>query len=453
MTGLFAELALTPAGWAKDVRVEIGADGRIAAVTPDAAPEPGDERLEGKALLPALCNLHSHAFQRAIAGLGQRRGQGEDDFWSWRETMYALVDHLTPEDAGVIARLAFMEMAKAGYAAVGEFHYLHHQPGGALYANRAEMAQRVAGAAEAAGLGLTLLPVFYARGGMQDEPLQGGQLRFGHDRDGFAALMEGIALPRPDDVLGIAPHSLRAVTAEQLSTLADRHGGGPVHIHIAEQVKEVGAVRDAYGARPVEWLLDHVPVGPNWCAVHATHMSEAETAALARSGAVAGLCPITEADLGDGVFDAPGWRAAGGAWGAGTDSNVAIGAADELRVLEYSQRLTRRRRNVMCGPGESNGEGLYRAALKGGAQALGRDSGALQAGRWADLMTLDRGALALPGAADGRLLDAWIFSHPDVKPADAWSAGRRMVKDHEAPGEAAVKQDFEALITRLIERL
>lgn len=453
MTGLFAELALIPAGWAKHVRVEIDAAGRIAAVTQDAAPEPGDERLAGKVLLPALCNLHSHAFQRAIAGLGQRRGAGEDDFWSWRETMYALVDQLTPEDMGVIARLAFMEMAKAGYAAVGEFHYLHHQPGGAPYGNRAEMARRVAGAAEETGLGLTLLPVFYARGGMKDEPLKGGQLRFGHDLDGFAALMQAITLPRDDDVLGIAPHSLRAVTAEQLSALAERHGGEPVHIHIAEQVKEVDAVRDAYGARPVEWLLDHAPVGPNWCAVHATHMSEAETAALARSGAVAGLCPVTEADLGDGVFDAPGWRAASGVWGAGTDSNVAISAADELRMLEYSQRLARRQRNVTCGPGESNGEALYRAALKGGAQALGRDSGALETGRRADLMTLDLASLGLPGAADGRLLDAWIFSSPHVRPADVWSAGRRLVTGHEAPGEAAARGDFRALITQLLERL
>ncbi|HOZ32885.1 MAG TPA: formimidoylglutamate deiminase, partial [Tabrizicola sp.] len=340
---LHAETALLPDGWARDVRLRIE-DGRIAEVT-TGVPGPGHG-----VILPAPVNLHSHMFQRAMAGMTEGRTAGQDSFWTWRTLMYRFLDRLTPEDVQAIAAQAMVEMAESGFAAVCEFHYLHHPVGGGIYADPAEMSGRIAAAAAETGLGLTHLPVIYEQGGVDGRALSGGQLRFGSSSDTYAAVLDGAGRALaglPDAVLGVAPHSLRAVSRATLDRVADMTTG-PIHIHIAEQLAEVAEVQAAWGARPVDWALANLALDARWCMIHATQMTPAETTALARTGAVAGLCPITEANLGDGIFDAPGWLASGGAFGVGTDSNVRVSLAEELRLLEYSQRLQHKARAVMA---------------------------------------------------------------------------------------------------------
>ena len=449
MPTIFARHALLPEGWADDVAVEIAADGTIAAVRLGARDPGGPPRL----LLPAPGNLHSHAFQRAMAGMTEHRGPEADSFWTWRALMYRFLDHLGPEDVEAIAALAFVEMQEAGFAAVAEFHYLHHAPGGVAYADPAELAARIFAAAVETGIGLTHLPVYYAYGGAGARPLAGGQLRFGCDLDRFAGLFEATrsaARGLPADArLGVAPHSLRAVTPDCLGTLLAAHPTGPVHIHAAEQPQEVADVEAWLGARPVEWLLGEAGVDPRWCLIHATQMTPAETAALAGSGAVAGLCPVTEANLGDGIFDGPRFLSAGGAFGVGTDSNVRIALVEELRQLEYSQRLRDRARNVMSnGPG-STGSALYARALAGGARALARPAGAIRPGLLADLLTLDADHLAFAGLVRERWLDAWVFGPAEGALCELWSAGRLSVRDGRHVARDRVEARYRAALGRL----
>ncbi|MBW8860729.1 MAG: formimidoylglutamate deiminase, partial [Caulobacter sp.] len=360
---LWFEQALLTDGWARDVRFTI-ADGVIGRVDTGVARQAGE--VAHGPCLPGLPNLHSHAFQRAMAGLTETRGPTGDSFWTWRELMYRFVDRLGPDEVQAIAALAYMEMLETGSTRVGEFHYLHHDKDGSPYGDLAEMAGRIAAAADETGIGLT---------------------------EASRAVVAGL----PDAVVGVAPHSLRAVTGEELTAILPLAGAGPIHIHIAEQTQEVDDCLAATGARPVRWLMNNAPVDKRWCLVHATHLNATETERLARSGAVAGLCPITEANLGDGVFPAHDYLAAGGAFGIGSDSNVLIDAAEELRTLEYAQRLTRRARNVLArAPGGSTGGDLFRAAVSGGAQALGVVGG-LRHGRSADFVTLDRAHPAMIG--------------------------------------------------------
>ena len=427
---IFAERALLPDGWAEQVRITV-AYGHITKVAKAAAPQPGDSRVS--ALLPALSNLHSHAFQRAMAGMTEHRIAGRDSFWTWRDLMYRFLDRLTPEQMEAIAALVFMEMQEAGYAAVGEFHYVHHQPGGGAYADIAELSNRIFAAAHLTGIGLTHLPVLYTHGGAGEQPLAAGQLRFGNTVDRFAALLEATrasARTLPADTrVGIAPHSLRATNPEGLARALPLAAGNPIHIHVAEQPKEVADITAWLGARPVEWLLGNTPIGADWCAIHATHMTPQETAALAKSGAVAGLCSITEANLGDGPFNGPGWLAAGGAFGIGSDSNVRISLTEELRTLEYSQRLRDIARNVMVEKDGSVGQFLYVGAALGGAQALGRKSGQIAVGNLADLTAIDLSHPTLCALAPDQVLDGLAFAAPDAVVTDLWSAGRHQVKD------------------------
>jgi len=451
MRRLFAERAFLPDGWASRVAVEIGDDGRIAAVTPSGEPGAGDKRVD--LLLPALANLHSHAFQRAMAGLTELGSEGDDSFWTWRRLMCRFLDRLTPKQIEAIAAMVYMEMLEAGYASVGEFHYVHHQAGGEAYADRAETAARIAAAAVASGIGLTLLPVLYAYGGTDQRPLAGGQLRFHNDRDGFAELMASarrhVQAGAEDWTFGIAPHSLRAVTPDLLTGVLADNPAGPVHIHIAEQTREVEEVEAWLGARPVAWLLDNQTVDDRWCLVHATHMTAAETEGLARSGAVAGLCPITEANLGDGLFDGPRFLAAGGAYGVGSDSNVRIALAEELRLLEYGQRLRDRARNVWVAGEGSVGRALYAGALAGGARALGRQVTGIAAGDWADLVALDGGSRALHGLDGDDLFDAWIFAGDDRVVRGVWSAGRHVVEDGRHVRRDEIERNFRAALAEL----
>jgi formimidoylglutamate deiminase len=450
MTSLWFENALLPTGWAQSVRVEI-VDGLIVAVETEAMPKSEDER--HRLALPGLANVHSHGFQRGMAGLAEYRGVSDDDFWSWREVMYRFLDHLTPDDVEAINAMAYVEMLEGGFIHVGEFHYLHNDADGARYTNPAEMAERVVAAADATGIGLTLLSVFYAHSDFGGAPPKHGQRRFLSDIDSFAKLLEASKSALPSDaVLGVAPHSLRAVTADELQALRALHPNGPIHIHAAEQTKEVEASLAFSGARPVEWLLDNAGVDARWCLIHATHMTDRETDGLAKSGAVAGLCPVTEANLGDGIFPALRYLAAGGRVGIGTDSNILIGAAEELRALEYSQRLNHRARNVMANDQQpSVGGHMFNAALSGGAQSLGIASG-IAAGMRADIVTLNLEHPSLYGRTGDQLLDSWVFAANRDGIDVVWRHGRKLVSNGRHIAAEPIKTRYKKVLKRIMQQ-
>ena len=441
----FAE-AMLPQGWARDVRVTI-ADGVIARVETGAAAQAGDER--HRVALPGMPNLHSHAFQRGMAGLAEVAGPSDDSFWTWREVMYRFAERVSPDDLAAIAAMAYVEMLEGGFTRVGEFHYLHHAPDGAAYASRAAMSEGIAAAAGETGIGLTHLPVFYAHAGFGGLPLGARQKRFGHDLDGFAALLEGAraaCAALPDAVVGVAPHSVRAVTPEQHAALETMAPGAPMHIHIAEQVREVEDCVAWSGARPVEWLLDHAAVDARWCLVHATHMTAAETDRLAKTGAVAGLCPITEANLGDGIFPAVDFVAAGGVYGVGSDSNVLIDAGEELRLLEYGQRLARRARNLL-GRGGATGDALWRDAVAGGARALGAAS-AIAPGHAADIVSLAADHPAFVAREGAALADAVVFARGAID--RVWRRGAAVVQAGRHVARAGVERRYAATLAALL---
>ncbi|WP_151719632.1 formimidoylglutamate deiminase [Gemmobacter serpentinus] len=441
---IHAEAALLPDGWHQNVALDLKG-GVIAAVTPGQPARPEDTRVQ--ALIPGMPNLHSHAFQRGFSGLTETRGPGQDSFWTWREMMYRFALQLDPEGMQAIAAMAAVEMLEAGYTRLGEFHYLHHAPDGHPYADPAEMSGRIIAAAEETGIALTHLPVFYAHGGFGGAAANDGQRRFLHDLDAFDRLMERcqVHLTRKQDRLGLAPHSLRAATPNEIRHLAARWPGRPFHIHIAEQVKEVEDSLAHSGARPVEFLLDQAPVGPDWCLIHATHLTGTEVTGIAQSGAVAGLCPVTEANLGDGIFAAPEFLAQGGVFGIGTDSNVAISVAEELRMLEYSQRLAHLGRNI-CTDAGSTGLALFNAALRGGAQALGAPSPELAPGAPADLVALED-PMELSHAES--LLDRWIFGH-GIAVADVWAAGAHVVQDGQHHQRDLIRHAAAKVLRKLI---
>jgi formimidoylglutamate deiminase len=428
MTSLWFEHALLETGWWKGVRLEIEA-GRIHRISAGVAPEPEDER--HPLALPGLSNLHSHAFQRAMAGLAEKAGPGNDNFWTWREAMYRFADTMGPPELEAITAFAFMEMLESGFTRVGEFHYVHHDPQGRPYANLGELSERVAAAAAETGIALTLLPVMYAHSNFGGLTPTHGQRRFVNTVENFGRIVEAgrrAASALDGAVVGVAPHSLRAVTPEELQATVALMPGGPIHIHAAEQTKEVDDCVAWSKQRPVEWLLDHAGVDSRWCLVHATHMTDGEVQRLARSGAVAGLCPVTESNLGDGVFPTPAFLAAGGRFGVGTDSNILISPAEELRTLEYIQRLTHRARNVLAARDcPSTGRRLFDDALAGGAQALGAPACALEVGASADIVGLDMSHPSLTARAGDDVLDSWIFAARSGAIDVVWRAGRKVV--------------------------
>jgi formiminoglutamate deiminase len=450
MTILHCTDALLPSGWTRDVRVRL-AEGRIAAVEAGRAAEAGDI-VVGPAL-PGMPNLHSHAFQRAMAGLAERRGDHEDTFWTWREAMYRCALSVTPEDVEAIAGQLYVEMLEAGFTRVGEFHYLHHDRDGAPYADPAEMAGRIAAAAQASGIRLTLLPSFYAHATFGGAPPAEGQRRFVSSLDGFARLIEASrahVAALDGATIGIAPHSLRAVTPDELAALLSIAPEGPVHIHAAEQVREVEDCLAALGARPVEWLLEHAGFGRRWCLIHATHMLPLETLRLAASGAVNGVCPITEANLGDGVHDAARYLAAGGLIGIGTDSNVQIGVGAELRQMDYAQRLSHRQRNLLAVDGGSTAVRLYGAALEGGARALAAPEAEVAEGAPADIVTLDPGNPALAGRRGEAILDAAVFS-ADRAVDRVFVGGRLLVEGGRHHARESILERFRRAVDRLAD--
>ena len=451
MAGLWFGAALLPDGWADNVRLTLEG-GKILRVETGVAAGAGDER--HAIAIPGLSNLHSHAFQRGMAGLAERRGPEGDNFWTWREVMYRFLDRLGPDDVEAIAGQAYVEMLETGFTRVGEFHYLHHAPDGAPYANLAELAERIAAAAEETGIALTLLPVFYAHANFGGIPPVPGQRRFINTVGGFAKLMDAsrhAIAALPDSRIGVAPHSLRAVTAEELPDVVALAEGGPVHIHAAEQIKEVEDCVAWSGARPVEWLLDHADIDGGWCLVHATHLTDVETSRLARSGAVAGLCPVTEANLGDGVFPAGRYLAAGGAFGVGTDSNILIDPAAEIRALEYAQRLTARARNVLASaPGRSTGRELFDGALAGGGQALAAGSAGLRPGAAADLVSFDARHPAMAGRTADSAVDSWVFAGYRGAVDCVWRHGRKLVENGRHHAREAVAARYRETMGRLL---
>jgi len=446
MPSLWFESALLPSGWARGVRVTSSA-GRIERVSVDTPPQPLDER--HAIALPGLPNVHSHAFQRGLAGLTERRAAGTDSFWSWRELMYRFLERMGPEQLEAISALCFAEMLEGGFTHVGEFHYLHHDCDGKAFADPGELAGRVAAAAAMTGIGLTLLPVFYAHGGFGGAPPVPRQRRFVTEVEGFARLLEAcrrLVRPLSGASVGVAPHSLRAVTPPELSAIVQLGKDGVKHIHIAEQLREVEECLAWSGRRPIEWLLDAQPVGAEWCLVHATHATAAELAGIAARGAVAGLCPITESSLGDGIFPAAEFGTSRGSIGVGSDSNIQLDAAAELRTLEYSQRLTQQARNVLAaGADASTGRTLFTAALAGGWQALHSDAATqprgLTAGASLDLITLNSRHPALLERHDDEILDSWIFAGGRELIDCVWRAGERVV-------QGGRHRDRDALIAR-----
>ncbi len=442
MTTIHATQLLTQQGWRSDVRLTFKA-GRIARVEVGVEAQNHDDR--HAVIVPAVANLHSHAFQRGMAGLAEAQGPSADNFWSWRDAMYRLALSMTPEQVESVAAQVYVEMLEAGFSRVGEFHYLHHDIDGQPYDDIGEMAARIAAAAELSGIGLTLLPVFYAHSTFAGAAPNPSQRRFINTPDSYHRLLEKChqAVRTLDAaVVGVAPHSLRAVTPEELAAVTAMAPQGPIHIHIAEQLKEVADCLAWSGQRPVQWLLDHAAVDHRWCLVHATHVEPGEVTGIAKSGAIAGLCPITEANLGDGIFDALGFVDQGGRFGIGTDSNVQVGVADELRLLEYSQRLLHKTRNVLGGAERSTGRMLLERALNGGAAALGADAADMAVGSPADLVSLDLHHPAMVGRKGDALIDAWVFNGGNGAVDCVWIGGRKVVEHGRHTRRDEVRQRF-----------
>ena len=453
MSAFFAERALLPSGWANDVRLEVSADGLLTQVEANAHAD-GAQRLGGP-VLAGMPNLHSHAFQRAMAGLAEVAGNPNDSFWTWRDVMYRMVGKINPEQLHIIARQLYIEMLKAGYTSVAEFHYVHHDVNGQPYADRAELSRQISQAAASSGIGLTLLPVLYSHAGFGGQAPNDGQRRFINSTENYLGLQERLKpllAAQPAQRLGVCFHSLRAVTPEQISqVLAAGDKACPVHIHIAEQQKEVDDCLAWSGKRPLQWLYDNVEVDERWCLVHATHADADEVTRMAKSRAIAGLCLTTEANLGDGIFPAVDFLAQGGRLGIGSDSHVSLSVVEELRWLEYGQRLRDQRRNRLYRNGQPMvGRTLFDAALDGGTQALGQPIGRLEVGKRADWIVLDGNDPYLATATEDGILNRWLFAGGDRQVRDVLVNGKWVVRDGRHAGEEESSRAFTQVLRDLL---
>ncbi len=455
MPALFAADALLPSGWARDVFLEWNDSGVFTRVEVGADAS-GHARAAGP-VLPGMSNVHSHAFQRAMAGLAEFRGHPTDDFWTWREEMYRLVRLLSPEDVEAIARHLYIEMLKHGYTTVAEFHYLHNDPQGKPYANRAELAERILTAAGDSGIALTLLPVLYAHGGFGHKPLSPAQRRFGGNPASILELLADLAafhLPSPRLRLGIAPHSVRAVDALMLTELVDAatrlDATMPIHMHVSEQTGEVAECIATHGTTPLAWIADLVDVDARWCFIHATHLTTSEMRRLAATRACIGLCPMTEANLGDGIFEFVPWFEARAPWSIGGDSHVCVSPFEELRQLEYSQRLRSRVRNVSADEASPDvPANLWRGAAAGGAQAVSQPTGALAPGKRADFAVLDGAHLDFEGLRASAMLGVALFSGNSNRVRDVFVNGRPAIEQGRHPREEESSAAFRAALRRL----
>jgi formimidoylglutamate deiminase len=455
MTTLFASDALLANGWARDVLLEWDERGILTRAEPGQAR--GAAPQAAGPVLPGMANVHSHAFQRAMAGLAEFRGHPTDDFWTWREEMYRLVTRLEPEDVEAIARHLYVEMLLHGYTSVGEFHYIHRDRDGKAYADPAEMANRILAAASDAGIALTLMPVLYAYGALGNKPLSPAQRRFGGDPTSIldlVAQLRDFHLPHPTLRFGVAPHSVRAVDALMLTELVEAATRTdvtmPIHMHVSEQVGEVADCVDTHGVTPLEWITGLVEVDSRWCFIHATHLTQLETRSLAGTGAAIGLCPMTEANLGDGIFELERWLEVQAPWGIGGDSHVSVSPFEELRALEYSQRLRHRVRNVSASEQMPDvAPNLWGQAARGGAASLAQPAGALEAGRRADFIVLDGGDVdfeALPAAA---MLGVAMFGGNSNRVRDVFIGGAPVVTQGRHPAAEEAAAGYRAALRRL----
>jgi formimidoylglutamate deiminase len=456
MPALHASDALLPSGWAKQVLVEWDDAGVISRVAVGVAKPPEATAVHGP-MLPGMPNVHSHSFQRAMAGLAEFRGHPTDDFWTWREQMYRLVRLLEPEDIEAISAHLYIEMLKHGYTTVAEFHYMHNDRAGKPYADRAELAHAVVGAASAAGIALTILPVLYAHGGFGHKPLSPAQRRFQGDPAAIVEILRGIAdfhLPAPLLRLGVAPHSARAVDALLLTEMVDAASRldptMPIHMHVSEQTGEVAECLETHGVTPLQWISDLVPIDKRWCLIHSTHLTALEMRKAAASGSAIGLCPMTEANLGDGIFDFVPWFETRAPWGIGGDSHVSVSPFEELRQLEYSQRLRMRVRVVASEESSPDvAANLWSAAAAGGAQAVGHPVGAIAPGRRADLVVLDHENVDFEGLAAPSRLGVALFSGNANRVRDVYVAGRKVVDEGRHGSEDEARSAFRGALSRL----
>lgn len=458
MKQFFAKDILLDNGWAKDVLIDVDSSGIITNIAPDAKRGDGAEQLYGT-VIPGMPNLHSHAFQRAMAGLTEYAANAEDSFWSWRDLMYKFALKLTPEDIEAIAAQLYMEMLKAGYTALGEFHYLHHNLDGSPYERRAETSHAVIRAAQNSGIGITHIPVLYHFGGFGDQKPGDGQRRFINNVDGILEIIQDVQKTYADDPnisLGLSHHSLRAVNGDMMNEATKAaHSISPdmpIHIHIAEQMKEVNDCIEHTGKRPVEYLYDTIEVDEKWCLVHATHLNDGEIQMITKSGAVAGLCPTTEGNLGDGIFPLGDYIAANGRFGIGSDSHISVSVSEELRLLEYGQRLTKRRRNIAHSDTDSHiGAYLYKHSAQGGAQALGKNSGAIAVGKRFDVVVLNHDHALLYGREGDFVLDSFIFAGNDALVKDVLIGGKTIIRNGEHAREDEITRNYKRTLDRILK--
>ena len=446
----FAQRALLSSGWAKEVLFSVK-DGQFHSFKTDCAPTAECHVLSGP-VLPTIANVHSHAFQRVMAGAAEVSLNPNDSFWSWRDLMYKIVQKLTPEDAYIIAKQLYIDMLKAGYTQVGEFHYLHHDAGGKHYGQIGEMANQIISAANESGMGLTLLPVLYSHSGFGGQAPNAGQARFINSTDSYLALHQSCdktLANHPIHKLGICFHSLRAVTKPQIErVLQSLAKDCPVHIHIAEQQKEVQDSLAFSGQRPVEWLHNEIGLDARWCLVHATHLTDAERQTIASSQAVAGLCPTTEANLGDGIFPGVAFEQDNGRWGIGSDSHVSLSIVEELRTYEYGQRLRDQQRNRLYRPDQTSvGDNLYQQALLGGNQACDVSLG-LAEGNRADFMVLDESHPFIAASEAKDLLNRWLFATNENLVKDVFVAGNHTIENFRHQQEDSSRLAFIQVIKK-----
>jgi len=455
---IWSASALLPQGWAKGVEVTLDNQGNIEQVLSEVSYSEG-ERVG--VLVPGIPNVHSHAHQRAMAGLGERAGQtadsAKDSFWTWRKVMYHYLERIQPEHLFHISAQLYLEMLKAGYTCVGEFQYLHHDINGRAYDNRAEMSLQCMSAAASVGLGFTALPVLYRYGGFGEADPIAGQRRFLNDCNEFVEIVNALQSASKSDAntsVGIAPHSLRAVSQPLLQDVIDSCGDklAAIHLHIAEQTKEVDDCLAWSRQRPVEWLFDHFDVSSDWCLIHATHMTPEETQQMASSGCVAGICPTTEANLGDGFFNAIDYLKSSGRWAIGSDSHISIDPVEELRWFEYGQRLCTQSRNLLVSTDKVNtGQNLLEGALAGGAQACGRKIGQIKSGYRADFIVLDDNHPRLYGRTQEDLIDSWIFSGNANLINSVYVGGKKVIDAGHHVQEETIAQNFRNTLDELAE--
>ena len=448
----FAKQAWLTTGWQSNVLFQVE-DGMITKLAINQTATDESVVLSGP-VLPSMPNLHSHAFQRVMAGMAEVSLNPNDSFWSWRDLMYKVVQKLTPKDARVIATQLYIDLLKAGYTQIAEFHYLHHQVGGKPYQDKAEMSKQMIQAANDAGIGMTLLPVLYSYSGFGGQAASNGQARFIHTTEDYLQLFarcEQALQDQPLHKLGVCFHSLRAVTKVQIeSVLSEIKSECPIHIHIAEQQKEVKDCLAWSGQRPVQWLHNEIGFDARWCLVHATHLDSQEIQTIAQQKAVAGLCPSTEANLGDGIFPATDFEQASGRWGIGSDSHVSLSLVEELRTLEYSQRLRDQQRNRLHRPTQSHiGDNLYQQALLGGNQACQVAIG-LQENHRADFIVLDENAPFVAASQPDDLINRWLFACNDNLIKDVFVAGNAVIKDFHHGEEAQHKANFIKVIKKVM---